>query len=230
MRPNQISRLAEFSASSILCSHTFASCSLESDNYLNESKMKFSIILFLVVALGSSDMLVSSQNNNDEHSPANEVKNAAEQEGNLRGSLERDLKRGRRRRNGRNKKRIRLVSLLTPPQRSIWWTVFRSAALLILVILLIRSATLLILLIRSATLLILVILLIRSATLLILVSRLLPFPFPTATATATAILERSKNGGKGTSLFIVNSEAKLPKEDCNGVISFDEDVWKAQQR
>jgi hypothetical protein len=43
-----------------------------------------SIILFLVAALGSRDMLVSSQNE-EHHSPAYEVKNAAGQEGNLRG-------------------------------------------------------------------------------------------------------------------------------------------------
>ena len=69
------------------CSHTFASCSLESDfSLVTESKMKFSIILFLVAVLGSRDMLVSSQNE-EHHSPAYEVKDAAEHEGNLRGSL-----------------------------------------------------------------------------------------------------------------------------------------------
>jgi hypothetical protein len=56
--------------------------------------MKFSILLFLVAALGSSEMLVSSHWNDDEHSPSNEVEKAEQQEklGNLRGSsLERDL-------------------------------------------------------------------------------------------------------------------------------------------
>jgi hypothetical protein len=46
--------------------------------------MKFSTILFLVAALASSEMLVSSQNDNT-HSPSNEVKKE-EQQGNLRGS------------------------------------------------------------------------------------------------------------------------------------------------
>jgi hypothetical protein len=58
-------RLAEFSASSLFSSHCLLlplAPSLET-----ESTMKFSIILFLVAALGSSDMLVSSQ---DEPAPA----------------------------------------------------------------------------------------------------------------------------------------------------------------
>jgi hypothetical protein len=46
--------------------------------------MKFSIILLLVAARGSSDMLVSSQ---DEPYPANEIKKVSEHWVNLRGSL-----------------------------------------------------------------------------------------------------------------------------------------------
>jgi hypothetical protein len=45
--------------------------------------MKFFIIVFLVAGLGSSDMLVSSQ---DEHSPANKIKIASAQKGYVRGS------------------------------------------------------------------------------------------------------------------------------------------------
>jgi hypothetical protein len=48
--------------------------------------MKFSNILFLMAALGSSDILVSSQ---DEPSPAKEIKKTSRHKVNLRGSLER---------------------------------------------------------------------------------------------------------------------------------------------
>jgi hypothetical protein len=45
--------------------------------------MKFSIIVFLLAALGSSDILVSSQ---DQPSPANRIKKASGQKGYVRGS------------------------------------------------------------------------------------------------------------------------------------------------
>jgi hypothetical protein len=48
--------------------------------------MKFPIILFLMAALGSNDILVSSQ---DEPSPAKEIKKTSGHKLNLRGSLAR---------------------------------------------------------------------------------------------------------------------------------------------